>query len=92
MVWGATIQALEAIGHIRAGNTTGLLSSNGRRRLAESVISDRLSPYDGIQNELHAHFYRGHLSQPEYADGMRRGLAYVTELLAIARSSDSGAV
>lgn len=86
MIWGAAIQALEAIDHIRTGNSTGSLSSNGRRRMVDSVISDGVRRYDGIQNDLHAHFYRGHLSALEYADCMRRGRDCVAELLAIARS------
>ena len=68
MIWGATIQALEAIGHLRAGNSTGLLSSNGRRRLAASVISDGLRSYGAIQDGLHAHFYPG----PPVPAGVRR--------------------
>lgn len=87
MIWGATVQALEAIGHIRAGNDRGNLSGNGRRRLAASVISEGVRSYDAIQNDLHAHFYRGHLSPAEYADRMRRGREFVGELLAVARSS-----
>ena len=87
MIWGATIQALEAIGHVRTGNATGSLSSNGRRRLAESVISDGANRYNRIQNELHAHFYMGNLSPPEYAERMRQGRYDVAELLAIALSS-----
>ena len=87
MVWGATVQVLEAIGHIRTVNAGGHLSGNGRRRLVESVISDGLHRYNLIRNDLHAHFYRGHLSLPEYADRMRRGREYVTELLAVARST-----
>ena len=87
MIWGAAIQALEAIGHIRTGNATGSLSSNGRRRLADSVISDGVLRYDGIQNDLHAHFYKGHLSPSEYADCMRRGRDCAAELLAIAYTS-----
>ena len=87
MIWGAAIQALEAIDHIRTGNATGTLSSNGRRRLIDSVISEGVRRYDGIQNDLHAHFYRGHLSPSEYADGMRQGRDCVAKLLAIALSS-----
>ena len=87
MIWGAAIQALEAIDHIRTGNATGSLSSNGRRRLVNSVISEGVGRYDGIQNDLHAHFYRGHLSPLEYANCMRRGRDCVAELLAVALSS-----
>ena len=88
MIWGATIQALEAIGHITTGDDTEHLSSNGRRRLADSLVSDGVFKYGRVQNDLHAHFYRGHLSPGEYAEGMRQGRDYVTELLAIALSSD----
>ena len=87
MIWGAAIQALEAINHIRTGTATGSLSSNGRRRLVDSVIYDGVNRYNRIQNELHAHFYSGHLSPPEFADSMRRGRQCATELLAIALSS-----
>ena len=89
MIWGAAIQALEAIDHIRTGNATGSLSSNGRRRLVNSVISEGVGRYDGIQNDLHAHFYRGHLSPLEYANCMRRGRDCVAELLAVALPSIS---
>ena len=51
MIWGAVIQALEAIDHIGTGNATGSLSSNGRRRLVDSVISDGVNRYNRIQNE-----------------------------------------
>lgn len=92
MIWGATIQALEAIEHVRTGNEARTLTSNGRRRLVESVIAEGANRYNQVQNELHAHFYKGHLSPPEYADRMRRGREYVTELLAIALSSGSDAI
>lgn len=86
MIWGATVQALEAIGHVTTVNAGGHLTSNGRRRLVETVISDGLNRYNLIRNDLHAHFYRGHLYSPEYVDRMRRGREYVAELLAIAQS------
>ena len=92
MIWGATVQALEAISHIRAGNATGNLSRNARRRLAESAVLEGPRLYGGIQNELHAHFYEGHLSPAEYAESMRQGREYVTELLAIALSSRTDAI
>ena len=87
MIWGAAIQVLEAIDHIRTGNATGSLSTNGRRRLVNSVISDGVNRYNRIQNELHAHFYSGHLLPSEFADSMRRGRDCVAQLLAIALSS-----
>lgn len=65
MIWGATVQVLEAIGHIRAGNATGNLSRNGRRRLAGSAIFEGLQHYDQIRVRLHAHFYDGHLTTQE---------------------------
>lgn len=87
MIWGAVVQALEAIGHIRAGNARGFLSSNGRRRLAESINPEGLTMYYLVQNGLHGHFYKGHLSPVEYVDSMQKGRDYATELLAIALSS-----
>ena len=87
MIWGAVIQALEAIGHIRERNSRGFLSSNGRRRLAESIGPEGPALYYLVQNDLHTHFYRGHLSPAEYAESMRRGHEFVTGLLDIALSS-----
>ena len=87
MIWGATVQALEAIGHIRTGNATGNLSGNGRRRLAESVVSEGLLRYYRTQQELHAHFYRGHLTSQVRTERMQQGREYVTELLTVALSS-----
>ena len=87
MIWGAAVQGLEAIGHIRAGNDMGNLSRNARRRLAESVILDGLQRYTQIQQGLHAHFYNGHLTSQELDLRMRRGREFVTDLLSIALSS-----
>ena len=41
MIWGATVQALEALGHIRAGSTTRHLSRNAR---AETRAADWPNP------------------------------------------------
>ena len=86
MIWGATVQALEAIGHIRAGNDRGKLSRNGRRRLAGSAVLEGLRHYDQIRSRLHAHFYDGRLTSLDRDIRMRLGREFVTELLVIARS------
>ena len=87
MIWGATVQALEAIGHIRMGNAIEHLSRNARRRLAEFVVFEGMQRYNLTQNDLHGHFYSGHLAFEEYADSMRQGRELVTELLSIAQAS-----
>ena len=87
MIWGATVQALEAIGHISAGNVRAHLSSNGRRRLAASIVNDGLAKYYRAQNDLHGHFYKGNLEPQSRAESMRQGHDYVAELLNIALSS-----
>lgn len=87
MIWGAAVQALEAIGHISSGNTVAHLSGNGRRRLASSTIRQGFRRYSEIQNGLHAHFYRGHLTPEEQTEQMRQGRGYVAELLTVALSS-----
>ena len=84
MIWGATVQALEAIGHISLGNAAGHLSRNGRRRMAESVAFEGMHRYNRTQHELHAHFYDGHLASQERDVQMRLGREFVTELLAVA--------
>ena len=92
MIWGALIQALEAIGHISSGNNTAHLSRNRRRRLAESVIFDGWDRYGRVQNGLHAHFYRGHLTPEERDEQMRQGRECISELLAIALSPKADAI
>ena len=87
MIWGATVQALKAIGHITAENATEHLSRNARRRLAESFAFDGMERYYRVQNELHAHFCDGHLTSQERDVQMRLGREFVTELLAVAQSS-----
>ena len=87
MIWGATVQALEAIGHITAENATEHLSRNARRRLAGSVAFEGTERYYQTQQELHAHFYDGHLTSQERDLQMRLGREFVGELLSIAQSS-----
>ena len=87
MIWGATIQALEAVEHVRTGNDLGNLSSNGRRRLMESLLLEGVNRYSRIQNELHGHFYKGHLSLEAWRLEMQQGRDCVNELLAIVLSS-----
>ena len=86
MIWGATVQALEAIGHIRMGNARGSLNNRARRELAESIDSASILQYRKTQRDLHGHFYRGHLNPDEWANSIRQGRDYAAELLAIALS------
>ena len=92
MIWGATVQALEALEHIRTGIATGSLSSRRRRRLAESITRDGLFKYYMIQNDLHGYFYKGHLSMEVLTDRMRQGRDYATELLTLALSPEPGGI
>ena len=86
MIWGATVQALEAIAHIKAGNDRGSLSSRRRRETAANISTKSLNQYLINQNELHGHFYKNHLSPAELAVRMQQGRDYIAELLAIALS------
>ena len=92
MIWGATVQALEAIGHIRTGNARGSLNNRARRELSESIGSASLLQYRKTQRDLHGHFYRGHLNPDERADSLRQGRDYAAELLAIALSQQPDGV
>ena len=87
MIWGAAVQALEAIGHIGAGNDIRHFSRNARRRLAESFAFDGMERYYRVQNELHAHFYDSHLTSQERDVQMRLGREFVAKLLAVAQPS-----
>ena len=89
MIWGATVQALEAIAHIKAGNTRGSLSSRRRRETAANIGIKSLNQYLINQHELHGHFYRNHLSPAELALRMQQGRDYIAELLAIALSPET---
>ena len=90
MIWGAVVQSLEAIGHIQAGNERGSLSSRRRSNLAEITTPDGLTKYYRVQNNLHGHFYKGHLSPEAFSRSMQEGRDYAAELLAMALSSEAG--
>lgn len=90
MIWGAVVQSLEAIGHIRTGNARGSLGNRQRSNLAETTTPDGLAKYYRVQNNLHGHFYKGHLSPDAFSRSMQDGRGYAAELLAIAHASDSG--
>lgn len=89
MIWGATVQVLEAIGHIRARNTRGTLSNRRRRELARMILPRALSNYYNALHELHGHFYKNHLPPAELATRMQQGRDYIAELLAIALSPET---
>ena len=89
MIWGATVQALEAIAHIKAGSARGSLSSRRRRETAENISLESLFQYRRNQHDLHGHFYRNHLSPAELAIRMQQGRDYIAELLAIALSPET---
>ena len=86
MIWGATVQVLEAIGHIKEGNVRGSLGNRRRRELAETILPGYLSNYYNALHELHGHFYKNHLPPAELATRMQQGRDYIAELLAIALS------
>lgn len=88
MIWGATVQSLEAIGHIKAGNVRGTLSNRRRRELARTISPGALSRYYNALHELHGHFYKNHLHPAELAIRMQQGRNYVAELLSLAFSSE----
>ena len=89
MIWVATVQALEAIAHIKAGNARGSLSSRRRRETAENISFESLTQYRRNQHDIHGHFYKNHLSPAELAVKMQQGRDYIAELLAIALSPES---
>ena len=89
MIWGATVQALEAIAHIKTGNARGSLSSRRRRETAENISLESLFQYRRNQHDLHGHFYKNHLSPAVLAIRMQQGRDYIAELLAIALSAEN---
>ena len=91
MIWGATVQVLEAIGHIKEGNVRGSLGNRRRRELAETILPGYLSSYYNALHELHGHFYKNHLLPAELATRMQQGREYIAELLAIALSPETDA-
>ena len=87
MVWGAVVQALEAVGHINAGNERGSLGNRSRHNLARTIGQRSLTQYFLAQNNLHGHFYKGHLPPQSYDESMQQGREYAAELLVIAESA-----
>ena len=89
MVWGAIANAIEAIGHIDAGNSRRNLSNKSRRDLALKLSLTSLQHYQNAQTRLHDHFYHDILNDVDFQVHIARGRNYAQDLLRIALSRQS---
>ena len=91
MVWGASVQAIDAVNH-RMGVPRHASSNRDRRRVLERL--DRAHGMDGalhygfmsVVDNLHNHFYKGDLSPDDLEVHMRNGIAFATLMLQLAES------
>ena len=91
MVWGATVQAIDAVNH-RMMVTRHAGSNRDRRRVLERL--ERAHGMDGalrdsfmsVVNDLHNHFYKGNLSPDALGIHMRNGMLFATRMLELAES------
>lgn len=86
MVWGATIQTMDATNHRRGARHTG---SNRDRELVVEYLSHKYGPSNLIQGfeavgHLHNHFYTGRLSDQELLRYLATGLPFVNSMLELA--------
>ena len=92
MVWGATVQAIDAVNH-RMAITRHPNNNRDRLRILERL--ERAHGMDGalhdgfrsVVKDLHNHFYRGDLSSDSLERHMRNGISFARLMLELADSS-----
>lgn len=89
MVWGAITNAIEAIGHIDAGNARRNLSNKARRDLVRDLSPAAFQQYQYAQIKLHDHFYHDILNDADFQYYIANGRSYAQDLLRIALSRQS---
>ena len=91
MVWGATVQAIDAANH-RMMIMRHASNNRDRRRVLERL--ERAHGLDGalqdafgfVVSDLHSHFYKGNLSPDDLEMQMRNGVLFANRMLALAES------
>ena len=91
MVWGATVQAIDAVNH-RMMITRHAGSNRDRRRVLErlerahGVEGELVGGFRVVSSRLHNHFYTGNLTAEQLDNEMKNGLSFVSLMLALAES------
>ena len=91
MVWGATVQAIDAVNH-RMGVMRHAGSNRDRRRVlqrigrAHGVERELANSFTSVVDNLHNHFYKGDLSPDDLEMHMRNGILFATRMLELAES------
>ena len=84
-VWGAAVQAINAVNHAQ-GSRRAHVNKNYERR---QVVHDLEAKYGAALNvgfqaalrDLHNHFYGGHLSETELAVSLNAGRRFVSAMI-----------
>ena len=90
LVWGATIQALNAIAHLERGTPRHLRQGRDLENLIRQIAPDAATQTAWIddlrtaQRRLHNHFYTGQLSDADLAATIVVGIRFVRRLLRFA--------
>ena len=91
MVWGASVQSIDAVNH-RMMVTRHAGSNRDRRRVlarlerAHGADGELVDSFMSVSSRLHNHFYTGNLSAEQLDNEMRNGIAFATRMLELAES------
>ena len=81
-LWGATVHAIDAIGH--RANQNDRHAGNNRQRaaiLAQTSLQDPIIGFTTVKDKLHNHFYTGLLSESDLNADVNIGFAFVQDLM-----------
>ena len=87
-VWGATVQAVNAINHAQ-GSPRAHINKNHERQAVIHHLETKYGVmlddgFDAALRYLHNHFYGGHLSETDLADSLMLGRNFVTDMIELA--------
>ena len=92
MVWGAPVQAIDAVNHRMAATSRHVSRNRNRRRVVErmerahGVGEDLARGFTAATDGLHNHFYTGRLSAEELEENMEAGVSFARRMLELADS------
>ena len=89
-IWGAAIQAMAAVTHAQSQDGHRHPQRGGfiRNLSRQYDLSPSLeSGFGAVQNRLHNHFYTGLLTPQQFSESMEHGIAFVRQMLDIARQN-----
>ena len=89
-IWGAAIQAMAAVSHAQSQDghrhpqrARFIHSLSGQYKLSPTLESG----FGTVKDRLHNHFYTGLLNSHQLAEYLEDGIAFVQQMMSIARQN-----